>query len=168
MANEKEVKQKADAQRKENEKRDEQVVENAPKDNEGNPLPRLVQSPGQLSEDELLAENEKTPSARAQFVAGPLDGIWNPEQQQAQMGDPASRQEQVAAFAEYVERPDIESRQSILAREMALPAQFSGQNVRSGSVTDGRVGENAPGFGKDDDEAKAEADSVKDNTAYKG
>lgn len=182
MADEKEVKKAADQQRKQQEQDNRQQEKERQQatplfneadgdkglDKDGQPLPRLVQAPGDMSEDELLAENEKTPSARSQFVAGPLDGVWSPEQQREQLGEPAGRREQVAAFAEYVERPDIESRQSILAREMALPAQFSTENVESGSVVDGRVGVNGPGFGVEDDEAKAEAATVKDNTAYNG
>lgn len=128
--------------------------------------PRLVQAPGQMSDEELRAENDKTPSARRQFVAGPHDGVWSPEQQREQLGEPASRKDQVDAFRQYVERPDIESRESILARESALPGQFSEENVRSGSVTDGKV-DSGYGLGKEDKEAKAEAKNVKAPTASK-
>ena len=129
------------------------------------PTPRLVQVPG----DEVNVEDIKTNaplSSDAQFVAQPHDGIWSPEHQAATLGEPASREEQVKAFKEYVKRPDIESRESILAREGAYPAQFSNANVSSGDVTDGNVG-TVTGNGEKDKEAEKEAASVKDLTAKK-
>lgn len=126
--------------------------------------PRLVQAPGQFSEEELQEQNKKTASARDRFVARPHDGVWNGT---PNISEPASREAQVNAFKEYVQRPDIESRESILAREGALPGQFSTANVESGSVDDGKVGTDGPGFGKESDEAKKEAESVKNRTASK-
>lgn len=120
--------------------------------------PRLVQAPGEFNAPE--GDEKRTASARQRFVARPHDGIWTPAQQNR--SEPASREDQVAAFGEYVERPDIESRESILARENALPAQLSDGNVGSGAVDDGLKG------GKEDEGAKKEAASIGDVTAKKG
>lgn len=127
--------------------------ENAPAE------PRLVQSAGGPAEEDVKATENFTESAQAQFWARPHDGRDGDDDQET-----ASREDQVKAFAEYASRPDIEDRQSILARENALPGQFSNENVASGSVDDGKVG-TADGRGKSTSDAKAEASSVKDLTA---
>lgn len=124
---------------------------------DGKPLPRLVQSPGENAEVKL----DVAPSSDLQFAAAPHDGVWNSADL---AGEPASREEQVAAFADYVQRPDIESRESILARENALPGQFSTANVASGSVDDGLAADGKGGV-EESDEAKEEADSIKGVTA---
>lgn len=127
------------------------------------PTPRLVQSPG----DKVNLDDVKTqaaPSSDKQFEARPHDGIWSPEHQASTLGEPASREAQVKAFGEYVQRTDIESRESILARETALPGQFSNANVKSGSVDDGLVG-HPDGSVEENKAAKKEASSIKGVTA---
>ena len=128
------------------------------------PTPRLVQVPG----DKFNLDDVKTvapSSSDKQFVAQPHDGIWSPEHQRELLGEPASRKAQIEAFREYQKRDDIESRESILAREGAYPGQFSDANVSSGDVTDGKVGTGAGS--KESKSAKAEAESVEDLTALK-
>lgn len=75
-----------------------------------------------------------------------------------------TQEERMAALAEYQKRPDIESRESILARESAYPGQFSDENVATGDVTDGKA-VSADGTVESTQEAKKEASSVKDLTA---
>lgn len=77
---------------------------------------REVSRPKRL-EDE--GDGPKASSASMQYVAQPLDGIWGDEE-----GDePASAQEIAGAFKEYEQRPDVESRENILARENAYPSK---------------------------------------------
>lgn len=125
------------------------------------PEPRLVQAPGDFVSPE--GDEQRTASARARFVARPHDGIWSPADQPR--SKPVGRREQVEAFKEYVERPDIESRESILARENALPAQFGERNVGSGAVDDGLVGTNGLGFGGEENEEAAEEAASIDNVS---
>lgn len=123
------------------------------------PEPRLVQSVGGPKEEHAKLTEGFTESAQAKFWARPHDGRDGTE-----VGTPASREDQVKAFAEYAARPDIEDRQSILARENALPGQFSNANVASGSVNDGKVG-TTDGLGAYEDGAQKEADSIKNVSA---
>ena len=123
------------------------------------PEPRLVQSVGGPSEEHAKLTEGFTESAQAKFWARPHDGRDGDSGE-----EPASREEQVQAFAEYAARPDIEDRQSILARENALPGQFSNANVASGSVDDGKVG-TRDGLGAYEEGAQKEADSIKNVAA---
>jgi hypothetical protein len=127
------------------------------------PTPRLVGVPG---DDRSHKDFESTApsSSDPQFFAQPHDGVWSPDHQAEVLGEPASHKEQMKAFAEYSDRPDIETRESILARENAYPGQFSNANVQSGEVTDGKA-RTATGSVKETKEAKAEAATVKDLTA---
>jgi hypothetical protein len=127
------------------------------------PTPRLVQVPGDKVD---VVKTDAPSSSDPQFVAQPHDGVWSPEHQASTLGEPASREDQIAAFKEYSDRPDIETRESILARESAYPGQFSNANVQSGDVTDGKSA-NPDGSVSDSKEAAKEAASVEDLTAKK-
>lgn len=80
------------------------------------PEPTVVRGPGMGPANP--ADADRGPSSRSTFWAG-YDIVDYPEESER-----ATRQEQVDAFVEYQQRPDIEPRAAILARETAEPAQF--------------------------------------------
>lgn len=96
-------------------------------DEDGNPLPKLVQvaharyTPAQAATDAAL-----TPSARSVFWAQAPDELPATTR--------ATHAAQRAAWAQYVARPDIEGRESILARENAYPGDFSDKNPPGNEV----------------------------------
>lgn len=83
--------------------------------------PRLVSGPAVDARKarEGADEPKYASSAHPMFVAQPWDGRNGDEE-----GTPAPAADTREAFKEYVQRPDIESREAILARENALPGQF--------------------------------------------
>lgn len=97
-------------------------------ENEGRPEPTLVQYREQEFEAAVAADDRAgvTPSANRAYWARAIDDGYTES-------DRASNAAQMAAFAEYQRRPDIESRASILAREHAAPAEFENVSVPNGN-----------------------------------
>ncbi len=108
---------------------DEQVVVGSNDDDDalstdGLREPRLISGPTirLRQEQEEAGEPEKASSAAVEFFPRPADGIWDGK---PNVDESAPVKETRAGFEEYVSaRPDIESREAILARENALPGQF--------------------------------------------
>jgi hypothetical protein len=131
------------------------------------PIVRVTQNanPRDVFADARKDDENKAPSARSAFWANADDGRV--------VDDRRPTQEEVReAYRGYEQRPDIEERASILAREQAAPGQFSDANVQSGSVTDGKTGVGVGGVqdvnrSEEDKGAKKEAKSVKNPTAEK-
>lgn len=97
-------------------------------ENEGRPEPTLVQYKDQDFEAHVAFDDRSgvTPSANRAFWARAVDDGYTESNR-------ASNAAQMAAFAEYQTRPDIESRASILAREHAAPAEFENVVVPNGN-----------------------------------
>ena len=99
--------------------------------NADRPEPTLVQYSGQEFEAQVRADDEAgvTSSANRRYWARAIDDQYTESVR-------ATNAEQVAAFAEYQRRPDIESRASILAREHAAPAAFENVVVPNSNFDD--------------------------------
>lgn len=106
--------------------------------------PTLVQYRNEDFEAQVKADDDAgvTPSANRRFWARAIDDRYTES-------DRASNADQMAAFAEYQRRPDIESRASILAREHAAPAEFENVVVPNGNFdasVANTVDTNRPGY----------------------
>lgn len=125
--------------------------------------PSIVQRAGFKHPEEVTKKDKNlTPSARSEhWGVGGADRNELDEER-------ASREDQVGAFGDYQDRPDIESRKSILAREQAYPAQFSEENVASGSVDDSLTRDPQTLELKESKEAKKQSKSIGNVTAKQG
>jgi len=113
-------------------------------ENEGRPAPTLVQFTDQAFDAAVKADNAAgvIPSANRKFWARGVDDQYVESNR-------ATNDAQVAAFVTYQQRPDIESRSSILARENAQPAQFENVVVPNGDfnrAVDNAVPMNESGY----------------------